>query len=715
MEDFIYPDDSIPEFSSILVPNVDNVRTAYLIDLISKQQKQVLLIGEQGTAKTVMIKGYMSKYDPEAHLSKSMNFSSATTPNMYQRIVESYVEKRVGTTYGPPGQRRMTIFIDDINMPVINAWGDQITNEIVRQMIEQVGFYSIDKPGDFLSIVEIQLLAAMIHPGGGRNDIPNRLKRHFCVFNCTLPSNNSMDQIFKNIGQGYFCLSRFNESVVQIIPLLIPLTRRFWQNVKIKMLPTPANFHYVFNLRDLSRIWEGMLKIYGEECQTVEMVLKLWRHECFRVIADRFTDSKDKDWFSDRIMKDAKANLGEYFEHFIDADTYFVDFLRDAPEGGEDADEDMSFEPPKIYEEIPNFEFVKKKVFFYMGQFNEYIRGFHMDMVFFKDALIHLMIISRILRTPRGNALLVGVGGSGKQSLTRLSSFIAGYKFYQITLTRAYNLGNLAEDIKYLYRTAGLEGAGITFIFTDNEIKDESFLEYINNILSSGEIAGLFPKDEMDEILNELVPIMKKFAPRRPPTIDNLYDFFISRSRSNLHIALCFSPIGEKFRGRALKFPGLISGCIIDWFQKWPEDARVAVSRHYLQEFPIVCSPAAKNEVIEIMSWVHEVVSNTCVSYYDRFRRLTFVTPKSLISFLESYKLLYRDKEQNIIVMSDRMSSGLDKLEEAGASVSVLKLELIEMNVVIVEATKDAEVVLKIVAEASEAAEVVKAQVGFFA
>ncbi|VDP25886.1 unnamed protein product, partial [Schistosoma mattheei] len=661
VDEFLYPTDHTPEYSSLLVPNVDNVRTEFLIDLISKQQKCVLLIGEQGTAKTVILNKYLSSQNPEFHIFKTLNFSSVTTPLLFQRAIESFVDKRMGSTYGPPAGRKMTVFIDDISMPLINEWGDQVTNEIVRQLIEMKGFYNLEKPGDFTSIVDVQFLAAMIHPGSGRNDIPHRLKRHFCIFNCTLPSNTSIDKIFGAIAQGHYCPERgFTDSAVtETVKLLVPLTRILWQKIKNKMLPTPAKFHYIFNLRDLSRIWQGMIGTIPEVINNTERLMMLWRHECSRVLADRFVSADDHQWFHMTTKRLVKEELGMEYMTAIEGDpSYFIE----------------------------SFQQLSSRLEMFLHQYNESVRGARMNLVLFRDTLTQIVRISRIIYMPRGNALLVGVGGSGKQSFTKLASYIAGYQTFQITLTRTPT----DQSLIGIY---------------------EAFLEYLNNVLSSGIMSNLFTRDETDEILQDLIPFMKKEHPRLTPTNENLNDYFLSRTRKNLHVVLCFSPVGEKFRRRSLKFPGLLSGCTTNWFHRWPKEALISVANHYLIDFPIVCKQQTKTALINTMGIVHDGIAEACIEYFSRYRRQTHVTPKSYLSFLCSYKSVYSQQHNHYANLAQRMDGGLQKLVEAQESVAQLSKELAVKEKDLDIANKEAEEVLRTVTVQQNAATEVRNKV----
>jgi dynein heavy chain, axonemal len=117
-----------------------------------------------------------------------------------------------------------------------------------------------------------------------------------------------------------------------------------------------------------------------------------------------------------------------------------------------------------------------------------------MHLVLFQDAVCHLARIHRVLTQKRGNLMLVGVGGSGRQSLTRLAAYIAGCEVFTIEIRKGYRQLEFREDLKKLFGKAGVQGKTVTFLFNDNQIKEEGFLEDINNVLQSGEVPNLYTR-----------------------------------------------------------------------------------------------------------------------------------------------------------------------------------------------------------------------------
>jgi len=195
-----------------------------------------------------------------------INFSAQTSANQVQDIFMSKLDRRRKGVFGPPALKKAVFFVDDMNMPQREKYGAQPPIELLRTFMDH-GYWYDKKDTTSFNLVDIQLVSAMGPPGGGRN----------------------------------------------------PVTPPFVKEAANNLLPTPAKSHYVFNLRDFSRVILGCCLIRKSEMESKRLFLRLWVHETMRVFYDRLIDDKDRKWLVEAIkscVKDIfKENFDSVFEH----------------------------------------------------------------------------------------------------------------------------------------------------------------------------------------------------------------------------------------------------------------------------------------------------------------------------------------------------------------------------------------------------------------
>eukprot|EP00949_MAST-11_sp_MAST-11-sp1_P002825 g2825.t1 len=699
------------DFSSLLIPTEDSVRSIHIMKHLHAQGYPTMMIGGTGTAKSATAQMFCDGLNTATDMLKKVGFSFATTAGMFQGAVENEMDKRGGKTFGPPGSKQMVLFLDDISMPAVNEWGDQPTLECVRQLVADSNFCFLDKDrrGDLKTIEDIRFLAAGNTPAGGRNDIPQRLKRLFFIFNMVPPSTSSIDDIYGKMLKGRYDTGKKNAKAVAIMNTARKLTNatlKIWVWVKKYFLPTPAKFHYIFNMRDISRVFQGVLRPPKDVIKNDKLLIQLWRHETKRVFCDKLADNTDKKRFLKQLDDCTESAFGKGTVASA-GDPLFIDYMR-----GDEYDEDgvLTAQAPRVYERGGKLDAVRTITQTFLDLHNAERPRFRMDLVLFDDALEHLVRVSRIIGMARGNALLVGVGGSGKRSMTRLAAFIARQEIFSITISKSYSSASLLEDIAELYRLTGQQGKGVTWIFTDSDIKEEIFLEQINSILMSGEVSNLFPKDELNLMVGDLRTDFAKERPDSEDSIANLVRYFIDRVRKNLHLVLCMSPMNPKFAERARRFPGIINGTMIDYFLPWPKEALVGVAQGKFAGGSAAASTGSSAEetlesisdlddkrkmaLSEHMGHTHATVVRLCGLYFEKMRRHAHQTPKTYLSYLELYKSMYEVKLAEIKDKEVRIGRGLEKLKQGAKDVEKMKIELAKQEETLLVANKDCSVML---------------------
>lgn len=247
----------------------------------------VLLTGPVGTAKTSTSQSVLNSLDPNLYAVLNVNMSAQTTSQNLQDAIEGRVEKRTKENFAPPGGKNLIVFLDDLNMPAKETYGSQPPLELLRQWMDYRFWY--DRQTQKRKYIQsMHILGAMGPPGGGRNVISSRLLSNFNVINITFPDETNIVRIFGTMLTQHLC--DFTEDLKLVGKEITATTIDLYNKVVTKMLPTPTKIHYLFNLRDISKVFQGLLRSHKNFQNEKSSLLKLWTHECFRVFFDRLTD-----------------------------------------------------------------------------------------------------------------------------------------------------------------------------------------------------------------------------------------------------------------------------------------------------------------------------------------------------------------------------------------------------------------------------------------
>ncbi|XP_071659201.1 dynein axonemal heavy chain 9-like [Patagioenas fasciata] len=169
-------------------------------------------------------------------------------------MLEKPLEKKAGRNYGPPGTKKLVYFIDDLNMPEVDAYGTVQPHTLIRQHLDYGHWYDRTKLS-LKEITNVQYVSCM-NPTAGSFTINPRLQRHFCVFALSIPGQDALSRIYSTILTQHLTSGNFSGAVQKSAQQLIALALGLHQKVAATFLPTAIKFHYIFNLRDFSNIFQ---------------------------------------------------------------------------------------------------------------------------------------------------------------------------------------------------------------------------------------------------------------------------------------------------------------------------------------------------------------------------------------------------------------------------------------------------------------------------
>ena len=692
--------------TSVVIPTVDTLRNQHIMRAFLNTRKPVILCGPPGSGKTMTLTDTLKNLNGFDVV--SVNFSSTTSPSLIMKIFDQYgVYQKTpsGLVLRPASPEKwLIIFCDEVNLPEEDKYGTQRVISLLRQLVEQQGFWST-RDHLWVHCENIQFVAACNPPTDpGRVPLSTRFLSHTPLLYVDYPEQQSLLQIYSTFNKA---LVSTKPSIVSQYQALTQVMVDFYEQNK-RRFSLEQQPQYVYSPRELSR-WVRALHNAFEDVSDVtpDELIRLTAHEALRLFCDRLVTAEEKQWCQQTLDEVIQSTFPSIRPAVLQRPILYTRWLNG------------------IYQSVDR-ETLRRYLESRLRVFND--EELNVPLVLFDDVLEHVIRIDRVLRQSLGHLLLVGDSGAGKTVLTRFVAWMNGISVFQIKVSRRYTLDSFDDDLRQVMRQAGVDGEQTCFIFDESNILSTGFLERMNALLASGEVPGLYEGDDMISLMSAC----REAATREGLIMDSaeeLFKWFTMRVQRNLHVVFTMNPANGDFRDRAASSPALFNRCVVDWFGTWDRDALLQVSQYFTTSISLDVSdsyaPSSRAEELIAKSWgvasvdptvhltIHDAVTTAILFVHQAVVRLDeekgndtrcYCSPRDYLDFINHYLALVQHKREELEDQQKHLVVGLSKLRETEEQVRVLREQVSHKKVELDAANEASALKLKQVIEKKEQA-----------
>jgi len=621
-----------------MVHTIGAQRDSQLINKWIETNEPFILVGPEGCGKNLLLNSVFSKLK-STHVATIHCDAETTASHLMQKLKQMCTQSgsSQGKVYRPKDALKLIIVLKDINLPRPNQYETIQLIAFLQQILSYNGFY--DEDLEFVYLERVQIIASM-NPAStiGRHVLSSRFTAVVRILYIDYPTDEELVQIYTEYFTHILAIPNLSKAG------LAPQAKKMAQFVVEVLKHVKNRFsiddhrHYMFTPREVTQ-WCFSLARYTAETKEDLAAIIVW--EANRVFRDRLVGRESVIAFDQIIAGQLKGILGIDANPKLMADIYF----------GASKEKTGKITTMERYAKTDFVNLVSQAIKSYEREYKE------IKLHLIDEVLELISAEDRIVSTVGGAVLIAGISGVGRRTCTQLVAYMRGLEFVSPKIGREYTIKEFSKDLKTLFAQLVQENRQALLFIEDHQLTDPKFMQYLNSLISSWEIPGLYTSEELEQLFASLQDEFKTQYAHR-----HIFEYFKAKIKNNLRIVLSLDYTHPSFMSYCASNPALYSKCGIIWREQWSKNSMMSLCAHELDD--ILGKSDAKKDIYNNTILLH----NICVKLG--------ATPLKYFHLLSNYRKIYGLKINSQGDQSKRLSSGLNKLSEAEQMVAKLVNEV---------------------------------------